>query len=136
MPLPEAAREIERVLKPGGCFLALDSVAPAQTVFASFHAAYLRHVVPLLGRLSPDPNADRYRSESIFDFGPPEAVARRLEDVGFETPVRVCPLLLARALFEGICKPCRCTSGRRGASCKAAKWSARASTSQRREEAS
>ena len=101
VPLPEAAREIQRVLTPGGRFLALDSVAPARTWFAPFHALYLRHMVPLLGRLSPDPNAYRYLSESIFDFGPPDAVARRLEEAGFEAPVRVRPLLLgAVALFE------------------------------------
>ena len=101
VPLPEAAREIQRVLKPGGRFLALDSVAPARTWFAPFHGMYLRHVVPLLGRLSPDPNAYRYLSESIFDFGPPDAVARRLEDAGFAAPVRVRPLLLgAVALFD------------------------------------
>jgi demethylmenaquinone methyltransferase/2-methoxy-6-polyprenyl-1,4-benzoquinol methylase len=101
VPLPEAAREIQRVLVPGGRFLALDSVAPANTAFAPLHALYLRHVVPLLGRLSPDPNAYRYLSESIFDFGPPASVARRLEDAGFEAPVKVRPLLLgAVALFE------------------------------------
>src|SRR4029079_18096125 len=75
VPLPEAAREIQRVLKPGGRFLALDSVAPSRGPFAPFHAAYLRYMVPLLGRLSPDPHAYRYPRESISDFGPPLAGA-------------------------------------------------------------
>ena len=101
VPLPPAAIEIQRVLRPGGRFLALDSVAPAGGAFAPFHAFYLRHGVPLLGRLSPDPAAYRYLSESIFDFGTPSAVAARLEAAGFETPVRVRPLLLgAVAIFE------------------------------------
>jgi demethylmenaquinone methyltransferase/2-methoxy-6-polyprenyl-1,4-benzoquinol methylase len=102
VPLPAAAREIQRVLVPGGRFLALDSVAPARSAFAPFHAFYLRHVVPLLGRLSPDPGAYRYLSESIFDFGPPDVVARRLEQAGFASPVTARPLLLgAVAIFEG-----------------------------------
>lgn len=101
VPMPAAAAEIQRVLAPGGAFLALDSVAPSPGAFAPFHALYLRHAVPLLGRLSPDPRAYRYLSESIFDFGPPAAVAHRLEGVGFAAPVRVRPLLLgAVALFE------------------------------------
>ena len=99
VPLPEAAREIQRVLVPGGRFLALDSVAPAGAV-APFHAFYLRHVVPLLGRLSPDPAAYRYLSESIFDFGPPDAVRARLREAGFEE-VSARPLLLgAVAIFS------------------------------------
>jgi demethylmenaquinone methyltransferase/2-methoxy-6-polyprenyl-1,4-benzoquinol methylase len=99
VPLPVAAREIQRVLVPGGRFLALDSVAPAGAV-APLHAFYLRHVVPLLGRLSPDPGAYRYLSESIFDFGPPHAVLTRLRDAGFEA-VSARPLLLgAVALFD------------------------------------
>lgn len=99
VPLPEAAREIQRVLAPGGTFLALDSVAPAGAV-APLHGFYLRHVVPLLGRLSPDPEAYRYLSASIFDFGPPDVVARRLEAAGFER-VDARPLLLgAVAIFS------------------------------------
>jgi len=101
VPLPAAAREIQRVLAPGGRFLALDSVAPAGGAFAPFHALYLRHGVPLLGRLSEDPAAYRYLSASIFDFGAPTVVARRLEEAGFAAPVRVRPLFLgAVALFE------------------------------------
>jgi demethylmenaquinone methyltransferase/2-methoxy-6-polyprenyl-1,4-benzoquinol methylase len=99
VPLPVAAAEIQRVLVPGGLFLALDSVAPAGPV-APFHGFYLRHVVPLLGRLSPDPAAYRYLSASIFDFGPPEAVRARLREAGFED-VAARPLLLgAVALFS------------------------------------
>lgn len=99
VPLPAAAREIQRVLVPGGRFLALDSVAPAGAV-APLHAFYLRHVVPLLGRLSPDPGAYRYLSASIFDFGPPAVVAGRLSQAGF-ADVRARPLMLgAVALFE------------------------------------
>jgi len=104
IPLPEAAREIQRVLVPGGRFLALDSVAPAGGAFAPFHAFYLKHGVPLLGRLSPDPAAYRYLSESIFDFGSPQSVASRLECSGFATPVAVRPLMFgAVAIFEARC---------------------------------
>lgn len=100
VPLPQAAHEIQRVLVPGGRFLALDSVAPAGA-FAPAHAFYLRHVVPLLGRLSPDPAAYRYLSESIFDFGPPAVVAARLAAAGF-TDVRASTRLLgAVAILEG-----------------------------------
>jgi demethylmenaquinone methyltransferase/2-methoxy-6-polyprenyl-1,4-benzoquinol methylase len=101
VPLAAAAREIQRVLAPGGRLLALDSVAPAGGAFAPAHALYLRRVVPLLGRLSPDPAAYRYLSESIFDFGPPRGVAARLEAAGFAVGVRARPLLLgAVAVFE------------------------------------
>lgn len=101
VPLPEAAREIQRVLAPDGRFLALDSVAPAGSAFAPFHALYLKHGVPLLGRLSPDPRAYRYLSESIFDFGPPAVVARRLEEAGFAVPVTARTLMVgAVAIFE------------------------------------
>ena len=100
VPLPAAAEEIQRVLVPGGRFLALDSVAPAGA-FAPVHALYLRHVVPLLGRLSPDPAAYRYLSASIFDFGTPSVVAARLAAAGF-TDVRARPLMLgAVAILEG-----------------------------------
>lgn len=99
VPLPAAAREIQRVLVPGGRFLALDSVAPAGAM-APAHAFYLRHVVPLLGRLSPDPAAYRYLSASIFDFGPPAAVAGRLRDAGFVAATARPLLFGAVALFD------------------------------------
>jgi len=101
VPLPEAAREIQRVLVPQGRFLALDSVAPAGA-FAPGHAFYLRHVVPLLGRLSPDPAAYRYLSESIFDFGTPAVVAARLAAAGFRDVHAESLMLGAVAIFTGV----------------------------------
>jgi demethylmenaquinone methyltransferase/2-methoxy-6-polyprenyl-1,4-benzoquinol methylase len=101
VPLPEAAREIARVLRPGGRLLVLDSVAPAGGAFGRLHAAYLRHVVPLLGRLSPDPAAYRYLAESIFDFGPPDLVAGRLAEAGFTDVTARTLFLGAVGLFEG-----------------------------------
>ncbi len=110
VPLPEAAHEIQRVLRPGGKFLALVSVAPGRGPLAPFHALYLRRIVPLLGRLSPDPAAYRYLSASIFDFGAPAVVARRLEDSGFES-VRARTLLFgAVAVFESRARSARALS--------------------------
>jgi demethylmenaquinone methyltransferase/2-methoxy-6-polyprenyl-1,4-benzoquinol methylase len=100
VPLEPAAREIARVLRPSGRLLALDSVAPAGGPAAPFHAAYLRLVVPALGLLSPDPGAYRYLSESIFDFGSPDDVCRRLEAAGFARVVASTRMLGAVALFE------------------------------------
>jgi hypothetical protein len=57
------------VLRPGGTLAVLEAAAPAPGPFAPFHGFYLRHVVPLAGRLSSDPSAYAYLSRSIFEFG-------------------------------------------------------------------
>ncbi len=68
-PRAEALAEMARVLAPGGTLAVLEATAPRRGFLAPFHAFYARHVIPLLGRLSPDPAAYRYLSESIFEFG-------------------------------------------------------------------
>jgi len=65
----------------------LEATAPGGGPFAPLHALHLRHVVPLLGRLSPDPTAYRYLSDSIFEFGDgrdfeADLVAAGLEPLG------------------------------------------------------
>src|SRR5262249_5249470 len=47
----------------------LEAAAPARGVFAPLARAWIRHAIPLAGRLSPDPTAYQYLSDSIFEFG-------------------------------------------------------------------
>lgn len=82
-PRPSSLAEIGRVLSPGGTLVVLEAAAPAPGPLAPFHAFWLRTMVPLLGRLSPDPTAYRYLSESIFEFGSGVEFERDLADAGF-----------------------------------------------------
>jgi demethylmenaquinone methyltransferase/2-methoxy-6-polyprenyl-1,4-benzoquinol methylase len=82
-PRAGALTELARVLAPGGTLVVLEATAPRPGPLAWFHRFYARHVIPLLGRLSPDPAAYRYLSESIFEFGAGEEFERDLAAGGF-----------------------------------------------------
>ena len=82
-PRPGALAELARVLAPGGTLVVLEATAPRAGALAPFHRFYARRVIPLLGRLSSDPVAYRYLSESIFEFGTGEEFERDLAAGGF-----------------------------------------------------
>ena len=87
-PLDHALAEIARVLRPGGRLVVLEAAAPAPGPFAPFHGFYLRHVIPLAGRLSADPTAYEYLSRSVFEFGAGPGFERALADARFRTVAR------------------------------------------------
>jgi len=98
-PRAQALAEFRRVLAPGGVLSVLEAVAPRAGLFAPFHRFYLERIVPLAGRLSSDPSAYRYLSQSIFEFGDGESFERDLVAAGFEVARRRRFLLGATCLW-------------------------------------
>jgi demethylmenaquinone methyltransferase/2-methoxy-6-polyprenyl-1,4-benzoquinol methylase len=98
-PRVGALVEISRALKPGGVLVVLEATAPAPGPLAPAHGAWIRHVIPFAGRLSPDPTAYRYLSESIFEFGDGSAFERDLAAAGLEVAARRSFLLGATRLW-------------------------------------
>ena len=82
-PREAALAELARVLTPGGALIVLEASAPRPGPLAPLHRFYAHRIIPLLGRLSPDPTAYRYLSGSIFEFGSGEEFERDLATGGF-----------------------------------------------------
>lgn len=85
--------EMRRVAKPGGRLLVLDFGKPDRPLWRQLYFAYLRWVVPVLGRLfCGDAAAYAYILESLRAYPAQHGVAARMREMGC-AEVRVVSLL-------------------------------------------
>ena len=79
------AREVLRVLRPGGVFVTLELFRPTRLVTRAFHGAYARVVLPTVGGLlSGDRGAYQYLARSMAGFFAREEYEELLVRAGFE----------------------------------------------------
>ena len=77
-------REMARILKPKGIVLILEFSMPANWIVKHLYMFYLRHLVPLIGRMiSGDRRAYRYLDSSIESFHRPERFCQLMQETGF-----------------------------------------------------
>ncbi len=82
--LEKGLMEMNRVLKPGGLVVILETAVPTKFPFKQFYKLYSNNILPLIGRVfSKDKSAYRYLSESasVFPYG--EAFNNILKKSGF-----------------------------------------------------
>jgi demethylmenaquinone methyltransferase / 2-methoxy-6-polyprenyl-1,4-benzoquinol methylase len=75
-------RELARVLRPGGKLVVLEFTKPRRPPFSTFYSLWFDRLAPILGKLSDDPEAYAYLTESLNTFPGPRGLAERMDAAG------------------------------------------------------
>ena len=75
-------RELNRVLRPGGKLVVLEFTKPTRPPFSTFYRLWFDRLAPVLGRLSDDPEAYAYLTESLNTFPGPHGLAEKMDAAG------------------------------------------------------
>ena len=82
--LDRGLAEMARVVRPGGRVVVLEITTPQRPPLSTFFSVWFDRVVPLLGRLTGDPEAYVYLPSSVKRFPAPEALAGRMAAAGLD----------------------------------------------------
>jgi demethylmenaquinone methyltransferase / 2-methoxy-6-polyprenyl-1,4-benzoquinol methylase len=74
--------ELNRVLRPGGKLVVLEFTKPRRPPFSTFYSLWFDRLAPILGRLSDDPEAYAYLTESLNTFPAPKGFAEKMDAAG------------------------------------------------------
>jgi demethylmenaquinone methyltransferase/2-methoxy-6-polyprenyl-1,4-benzoquinol methylase len=74
--------EMARVVRPGGRVVVLEITVPQKPPLSTFFSLWFDRAVPLIGRLTGDPEAYEYLPRSVKRFPDPEALAGRMAAAG------------------------------------------------------
>ena len=82
--LERGLAEMVRVVRPGGRVVVLEITVPQKPPLSGFFRVWFDRIVPLLGRLTGDPEAYDYLPSSVRRFPAPDALAGRLAAAGLD----------------------------------------------------
>ncbi|PTI85482.1 bifunctional demethylmenaquinone methyltransferase/2-methoxy-6-polyprenyl-1,4-benzoquinol methylase [Staphylococcus warneri] len=79
-----ALKEMERVLKPGGMIVCLETSQPTLPVFKQVYRLYFKFLMPIFGKLFAKSKEEyEWLQQSTFDFPGKEKLKRLFEQAGF-----------------------------------------------------